>query len=71
MYTEPTNVGITRVAIDVRSVDAAYDALMAKDPSVVVGPPEVWNLGGDIGAVKTLIVRSPDGAPMELIERSS
>ena len=69
VYTEPTNVGIARVAIEVASVDAAYNWLLTYASDSLVGPPELWNLGDALGHVKTLIVRSPDGAPLELIER--
>lgn len=71
VYAEPTNVGIARVGLEVRSVDAAYEALQATDASVIVAAPERWDLGADVGSVKSLIVRSPDGAPVELIERQS
>jgi catechol 2,3-dioxygenase-like lactoylglutathione lyase family enzyme len=68
VYTEPTNVGIARIAIQVESVDMAYRSLRAAASVAVLGPPEVWDLGNDVGAVKTLVVQSPDGAPLELIE---
>ena len=68
IYTEPNNVGIARVAVQVSSVDAAYESLRAASGVSVAGPPELWDLGSDVGPVKTLVVRSPDGAPLELVE---
>lgn len=67
VYSSPTNVGIARMAIEVRSVDDAHAALTAAGVSVVA-PPEIWDLGDTLGEVKTLVVCSPDGAPMELLE---
>jgi catechol 2,3-dioxygenase-like lactoylglutathione lyase family enzyme len=69
VYTATTNVGIVRVAIEVASVDDAYEALGGRSASFVHAPPERWDLGPELGSIKTLVIESPDGAPMELIER--
>jgi hypothetical protein len=59
------------VAIEVESVDTACQSLHAATGIAVARPPELWDLGNEVDAVKTLVVRSPDGAPLELIETIS
>lgn len=55
------HIGYTNMSLRVESVDAAH-AMLERSGDVVYTPPV------DIGGVRMLFVRDPDGTPIELVE---
>jgi catechol 2,3-dioxygenase-like lactoylglutathione lyase family enzyme len=66
VYESPTNVGIARVAVEVRDVDAAHAALSAAGVTIDRAP-ETWELGLALGRRRVMTLRSPDGVPLDLV----
>lgn len=68
-YSEPTNLGIVRVALEVDDIHAARERLLSCGLEQV-GPVERWDMG-DFGRRWVVIFRDPDGITLELTQQLS
>jgi hypothetical protein len=74
-YKDPTNLGYAQLVLEVADVDECHDILEGvqrrggREPDVVVAaPPEVWDLGSEVGTRKTIIVHDWRGVRYQLTE---
>lgn len=72
-YQTANHLGICRVGFEVDDIEAGYDLLREVEPTGqapgIVGPPEAWDLGPELGTRRVLCFRDPDGVMLELVER--
>lgn len=68
-YDHQNNLGIARISCEVDDVEEIYEELGGSESTIAVAPPESWDYGPDLPERKVLIVRSPDGALVELVEQ--
>ena len=72
-YHKHNNRGIIRSAIEVDDIGACYNILKDsgwnKDMRIVLGPPEEWNLGSQIGTRAVLNFKSPEGVYFQLVQQ--
>jgi catechol 2,3-dioxygenase-like lactoylglutathione lyase family enzyme len=71
--TEPTRLGIQRLAFEVDDVALAHAALLEALPVELrraVHPPETWDLG-PAGTRRLVLFASNDGLPLELVQATS
>lgn len=72
-YQRPTNLGIMRCSIEVDDVAAAFTVLRrspwAKRRRIILGPPEEWNLGPQLGTRTVLNFTDPEGVGFQFIQQ--
>jgi hypothetical protein len=72
-YEEPNHVGIIRCALEVDNLDSTYEILKAsewnKSYSIIMGPPEEWDLGPEWGSQRVLNFKDPEGVFLQFIEQ--
>ena len=69
--TLPTPGGWNRFALEVDDLDAAYEQLVASPwaqrTSLVLGPPEEWDLGARLGTRRVVNFTDPEGVAFQLV----
>jgi catechol 2,3-dioxygenase-like lactoylglutathione lyase family enzyme len=70
-YPSSTNVGIVRVGVEVQDLDLVHGTLAEHAPETILAAPDTWMLGAELGTRRVAVLRSPDGVPFDLVERTS
>ena len=71
---DPLNLGIARIGIEVRDIEAALPLLeqaLADHPSGearLVGPVEHWDLGSEVPRRKVAALKDPDGMHIDIYQ---
>jgi catechol 2,3-dioxygenase-like lactoylglutathione lyase family enzyme len=71
---DPLNIGIARIGIEVRQIEAAIPLLeqaLAEQPcgdARLLGPAETWNLGNEVPRRKVIALKDPDGMHIDIYE---
>lgn len=71
---DPLNIGIGRIGIEVRDVDAAAALIgqaLAQQPrgeARLLGPVETWDLGGEVPRRKVIGLKDPDGMHIDIYQ---
>jgi catechol 2,3-dioxygenase-like lactoylglutathione lyase family enzyme len=73
-YTDPLNLGIVRVGLEVFNIESAVAALTralqqgAKTEARFIGPIEEWDFGPETPRRKVAVLQDPDGMWLDIYE---
>ena len=73
-YTDPFNLGIVRVGLEVFNIESAVASLTralqqgAKSEARFIGPIEAWDFGPEIPKRKVAVLQDPDGMWLDIYE---
>lgn len=71
---DPLNIGIARIGIEVRDIDATVRLLedglkgWAHTEAKLLGPVETWDLGPNVAKRRVAAIKDPDGMRLDLYE---